>query len=155
MEPSGLGLAVFRGSTSTRIDDKGRLKIPTLFRGLVQARSGADVFVTSVKGDSVRIYPMQVWSELEAKLLKAPTQHPSLVKFLDRVSYYGQPGELDPQGRVVIPPHLRQKAAIVGEVRVLGRINFLEVWNEERFVDKLDREPWTDDDGLLLSQHGI
>jgi len=155
MEPGGLSLAVFRGSTSTRIDDKGRLKIPTLFRGLVQARSGADVFVTSVKGDSVRIYPMQVWAALEEKLLEAPTQHPSVVKFLDRVSYYGQSGELDPQGRVVIPPHLRQKAAITGEVRVLGRINYLEVWNEERFVDKLDREPWTDDDGLLLSQHGI
>jgi MraZ protein len=155
MEPGGLSLAVFRGSTSTRIDDKGRLKIPTLFRGLVQARSGADVFVTSVKGDSVRIYPMQVWAALEEKLLEAPTQHPSVVKFLDRVSYYGQTGELDPQGRVVIPPHLRQKAAITGEVRVLGRINYLEVWNEERFVDKLDREPWTDDDGLLLSQHGI
>ena len=155
MEPGGLSLAVFRGSTSTRIDDKGRLKIPTLFRGLVQARSGADVFVTSVKGDSVRIYPIQVWRELEERVLKAPTQHPTLVKFLDRVSYYGQTGELDPQGRVVIPPHLRQKAAIVGEVRVLGRINFLEVWNEERFVNKLENEPWTDDDGLLLSQHGI
>jgi MraZ protein len=155
MEPGGLTVAVFRGSASTRIDDKGRLKIPTLFRGLVQARSGADVFVTSVKGDAVRIYPMQVWAELEERLKKAPTQHPSLVKFLDRVSYYGQSGELDPQGRVVIPSHLRQKAAIVGEVRVLGRINYLEVWNEERFVDKLDREPWTDEDGLLLSQHGI
>ena len=155
MEPGGLSLAVFRGSTSTRIDDKGRLKIPTLFRGLVQARSGADVFVTSVKGDSVRIYPILVWRELEERVLKAPTQHPTLVKFLDRVSYYGQTGELDPQGRVVIPPHLRQKAAIVGEVRVLGRINFLEVWNEERFVNKLENEPWTDDDGLLLSQHGI
>ena len=155
MEPGGLSLAVFRGSASTRIDDKGRLKIPTLFRGLVQARSGADVFVTSVKGDSVRIYPMQVWTELEARLVKAPTQHPSLVKFLDRVSYYGQSGELDQQGRVVIPPHLRQRASIVGEVRVLGRVNYLEVWNEERFVEKLASEPWTDDDGLLLSQHGI
>ena len=93
MEPGGLSLAVFRGSASTRIDDKGRLKIPTLFRGLVQARSGADVFVTSVKGDSVRIYPMQVWSELEQRLLKAPQQNPALVKFMDRVSYYGHSGE--------------------------------------------------------------
>ena len=155
MELGGLSLAVFRGSASTRIDDRGRLKIPTLFRGLVTARSGADVFVTSVKGDSVRIYPMQVWSELEQRLLKAPQQNPALVKFMDRVSYFGQPGELDPQGRVAIPPHLRQRAGITGEVRVLGRINFLEVWNEDRFVDKLAREPWTDDDGLLLSQHGI
>jgi len=127
----------------------------SLFRGLVHARSGADVFVTSVKGDSVLIYPMQVWADMEERVLKAPTQHPALVKFMDRVSYFGQPGELDPQGRVAIPPHLRQRAGITGEVRVLGRINFLEVWNEDRFVDKLAREPWTDDDGLLLSQHGI
>ena len=155
MDVSGQKTAVFRGSQSTRIDDKGRLKIPTLFRGLVHARSGADVFVTSVKGDSVLIYPMQVWAEMEERVLKAPTQHPSLVKFMDRVSYFGQPGELDPQGRVLIQPHLRQRAAIVGDVRVLGRINFIEVWNEERFADKLAREPWTDDDGLLLSEHGI
>ena len=124
MDVSGQKSAVFRGSASTRIDDKGRLKIPTLFRGLVHARSGADVFVTSVKGDSVLIYPMQVWADMEERVLKAPTQHPALVKFMDRVSYFGQPGELDPQGRVAIPPHLRQHAGITGEVRVLGRINF-------------------------------
>ena len=71
------------------------------------------------------------------------------------MNYYGQPGELDGQGRVVIPPHLRERAAIVGDVRVLGRINYLEVWNDERFARKLQREPWTDDDGLKLSEHGI
>lgn len=155
MADSGPKPTALRGSETTRVDDKGRLKIPAIFRGRIQDRSGADVFVTSVKGDSVRIYPMQVWTELEERVLKAPTQHPALVKFMDRVSYFGQQGELDPQGRVVIPPNLRKGAAIVGEVRVLGRINFLEVWNEERFADKLAREPWTDDDGLLLSQHGI
>jgi MraZ protein len=155
MDQSGPSVAVLRGSATTRIDDKGRLKIPTLFRGLVHARSGADVFVTSVKGDCVRIYPMQVWAELEERVIKAPTQHPALVRFMDRVSYFGQSGELDAQGRVLIPADLRQRAAIAGEVRVLGRINFLEVWNEERFADKLAREPWTDDDGVQLSEHGI
>jgi MraZ protein len=98
---------------------------------------------------------MQVWAELEERVIKAPTQDPALVRFMDRVSYFGQSGELDAQGRVLIPPDLRQRAAISGEVRVLGRINFLEVWNEERFADKLAREPWTDDDGLRLSEHGI
>jgi MraZ protein len=155
MDVSGPELAVFRGSASTRIDDKGRLKIPTLFRGLVHARSGPDVYITSLKGDSVRIYPMQVWSELEARLLKAPTQHPSLQKFMTRTAYFGTPGELDPQGRVLIPTHLRERAAIAGEVRVLGRTNYLEVWNEQRIKDQIDGDQWTDDDGLLLSQHGI
>ena len=155
MADSGQKPAALRGSETTRVDDKGRLKIPAIFRSLIHARSGADVFVTSVKGDSVLIYPIDVWAEMEDRIVKAPTQNPALKRFIDRVSYFGQPGELDPQGRVLIPQQLRQRASIVGEVRVLGRINFLEVWNEERFADKLAREPWTDADELLLSQHGI
>ena len=144
-----------RGSSSARIDDKGRLKVPTVFRGVIQDQHGPDVFVTSLTGDCVRIYPMPTWLEIEGKLLQMPGNHPSRLKFLDRVNYYGQAVELDGQGRVVIPANLRESAAIVGDVRVFGRINYLEVWNEERFLHKLQREPWTDDDGLGLSGHGI
>jgi MraZ protein len=144
-----------RGSFPARIDDKGRLKVPTVFRGVIQDLQGPDVFVTSVTGECVRIYPMQVWLEIEEKLSKIPANHPSRLKFLDRVNYYGQTGELDAQGRVVIPAHLRESASIVGDVRVFGRIDYLEVWNDERFTQKLTREPWMDEDGLRLSEHGI
>jgi MraZ protein len=144
-----------RGSGSARIDDKGRLKVPTTFRGVIRDQQGPDVFVTSLTGECVRIYPMGVWVELEQNLSRVPSNHPARLKFLDRVNYYGQVGELDSQGRVVIPAHLRESASIVGDVRVLGRINHLEVWNEERFLAKLRSEPWTDEDGLRLSEHGI
>jgi MraZ protein len=144
-----------RGSSATRIDEKGRLKVPTMFRGVIHDQHGADVFVTSVTGDNVRIYPMPVWLEVERKLSQMPSTHPTRLKFLDRVNFYGQVGELDSQGRVVIPPHLRESAAIVGDVRVFGRIDYVEVWNAERFEEKLQRESWTDDDALRLSEHGI
>ena len=144
-----------RGSSGARIDDKGRLKVPTMFRGVIQDQQGPDVFVTSLTGECVRIYPMQVWLEVERKLSQMPASHPSRLKFLDRVNYYGQVGELDGQGRVVIPPQLRDSAAIIGDVRVFGRIDYLDVWNEERFLKKLEREPWVDDDGLKLAEHGI
>ena len=144
-----------RGSSSARIDDKGRLKVPTIFRGVIQDQQGPDVFVTSLTGECVRIYPMKAWLEIEQNLSRAPGNHPSRLKFLDRVNYYGQAAELDGQGRVLIPAHLREGASIVGDVRVLGRINHLEVWNEERFLEKLRQEPWTDEDGLRLSEHGI
>ena len=150
MEQKGL-----RGSSATRIDEKGRLKVPTMFRGVIHDQHGADVFVTSVTGDSVRIYPMPVWLEVERKLSQMPSNHPARLKFLDRVNFYGQVGELDSQGRVVIPPHLRDSAAIVGDVRVFGRIDYVEVWNAQRFAEKLQREAWTDDDALRLSEHGI
>jgi MraZ protein len=144
-----------RGSASARIDDKGRLKIPTQFRGLVRDQTGAEVFVTSLTGECVRIYPMAVWLAVEQKVLEMPSNLPARLKFLDRVNYYGLEGELDGQGRVVISPLLREHAAIVGDVSVIGRINHLEVWNVERFNAKLVREPWGDRDGLKLSKHGV
>ena len=150
MEQKGL-----RGSAPARIDDKGRLKVPTIFRSVIHDQQGPDVFVTSLTGDCVRIYPMTVWLEVERKLSNIPDNHPARLKFLDRVNYYGQTGELDTQGRIVIPAHLRDSASIVGDVRVFGRIAYLEVWNDERFVQKLQRDPWTDEDGLRLSEHGI
>jgi MraZ protein len=144
-----------RGSAAARIDDKGRLKVPTLFRADIQGRQGPDVFVTSLTGECVRIYPMPAWLEVERKLSAMPSNHPSRLKFLDRVNYYGQTSELDGQGRIVIPPLLRTSASIVGEVRVFGRIDHLEVWNEERFAQRMHREPWTDEDGLRLAEFGI
>lgn len=150
MEHKGL-----RGSASARIDDKGRLKVPTNFRTAIQEQHGIDLFVTSLSGDSVRVYPMPVWLEIERRLSQMPSAHPARQKFLDRVNYYGQVAELDSQGRVVVPALLRESAAIVGDCRVFGRIDYLEVWNDERFAQKLHREPWTEQDALLLSEHGI
>ncbi|HZJ30961.1 MAG TPA: division/cell wall cluster transcriptional repressor MraZ [Vicinamibacterales bacterium] len=150
MEQNGL-----RGSSAARIDEKGRLKVPATFRGVIQDQHGADVFVTSLTGESVLVYPMPVWLEIEQKLSKMASTHPSRLKYLDRVNFYGQEGELDNQGRVVIPPHLRESASIIGEVRVFGRINHIEVWNAERFAQRLQQGPWTDEDALRLSEHGI
>jgi len=144
-----------RGSSAALIDPKGRLKVPATFRGVIQDQHGADVFVTSLTGESVWIYPMPVWREIELKLSNMASTHPSRLKFLDRVNFYGQEGELDNQGRVVIPPHLRESASIIGEVRVFGRINHIEVWNADRFAQKLQRESWTEEDALRLSEHGI
>jgi MraZ protein len=144
-----------RGSAPARIDDKGRLKVPTIFRTVIHDQQGPDVFVTSLTGECVRIYPMSVWLDVERKLLEGSRNHPARLKFLDRVNYYGQSSELDVQGRIVIPPSLRDSATIVGDVRVFGRIDYLEVWNEERFAQKLHREPWTDEDGRSLAELGI
>ena len=144
-----------RGSAPARVEDKGRLKSPTVFRGVIQDQHGPDVFITSLTGDCVRIYPMPVWLEIERKLSEMPSTHPTRVKFLDRVNYYGVPGELDSQGRIVIPPHLRESASMTGDVRVFGRIDHVEVWNEERFAQKLQRESWTDEDGLRIAEHRI
>jgi transcriptional regulator MraZ len=146
---------VLRGSTSARIDDKGRLKVPNAFRRLVEQTHGRELFLTSLTGEYVRIYPMPVWLEIEAKLAAMPTTHPSRQRFLDRINYFGSDGELDSQGRVIIPPRLREAATMNGDVDVLGQVNYLEVWNHDRLIAKMQRDPFTDDDARALSEFGV
>jgi MraZ protein len=146
---------VFRGNTPARIDDKGRLKVPNAFRSLLESKYGRELFVTSVSGEFVRIYPMPVWLEIEQKLGAMPSTHPSKLRFLDRINYFGQAGELDAQGRILIPTRLREAATMTGEVDVLGQISWIDVWNHDRFFAKMQREPYTDDDARALSEFGI
>ena len=146
---------MFRGNTPARIDDKGRLKVPNAFRSLLEAKYGRELFLTSASGEYVRIYPMPVWLETEQKLGAMPSTHPSRLRFLDRINYFGQVGELDAQGRVLIPARLREAATMSGQVDVIGQITVLDVWNHDRFVAKMQRDPFTDDDARALSEFGI
>ncbi len=146
---------MLRGNSPAKIDDKGRLKVPSGFRAFIEEQYGHELFVTSLAGDSVRVYPMSVWNELERKLAAVPSTLPARGRFFDRVNYYGQAAELDKQGRVLIHPRLRESAEMTGEVDVFGQYNYLEVWNHERFIAKLLREPFTDDDARVLAQYGI
>jgi MraZ protein len=146
---------VFRGNAPARIDDKGRLKVPNTFRSLIESKYGRELFLTSVTGESVRIYPMPVWLDVEERLAKMPSTHPSRLRYLDRVNYFGSPGELDVQGRVLIPVRLRDAATMAGDVDVLGLVNYFDVWNHERFIARLQRDPYTDEDARALAEFGI
>jgi MraZ protein len=84
-----------------------------------------------------------------------PSTHPAKLRYLDRVNYFGSDAELDAQGRVIIPARLRDAASMSGDVDVLGQVNYLDVWNHDRFVAKMQREPFTDDDARALSEFGI
>ena len=146
---------MLRGNYTAKIDEKGRLKIPNAFRALVEGQHGKELFVTSLTGEYVRIYPMPIWMALEEKLAAVPSTHPARLKYFDRINYFGQTAEFDVQGRVLIHPRLRESAGMTGEVDVFGQYAWLDVWSHERFVAKLQREPYTDDDARALSEFGI
>ncbi len=146
---------MFRGNAPARVDDKGRLKIPNGFRSLLEGKYGRELFVTSVTGEAVQIYPMPVWLEIEEKLGAMPSTHPAKLRFLDRVNYFGQTAEIDAQGRVLIPLRLRQSALMSGEVDVLGNYNRLDVWNHDRLESRLKNEPYSDADARALAEYGI
>ena len=146
---------VLRGNSPARVDAQGRLKIPTLHRKVLEEEYGPEVFVTSVTGESVLIYPMSEWEKIEAKLLEAPKLRPEKIKFLRNTSYYGQVARIDKQGRVVIQSHLREAASIDGDVAVIGYLGHLEVWNHNKFVLQLESDPYTREDAIALAELGI
>jgi MraZ protein len=146
---------MLRGNYTARMDSKGRLKVPTPFRRMVEEKHGAGVYVTSLTGENVRIYPLSEWESIEQRLALLPSMDPARRKFLDRTNYYGQQAELDTQGRVLIHPLLRRSAGVVGDVAVLGYLTYLEVWELEQFQQRLLADPYTEEDEAAIARLGI
>ena len=146
---------MLRGSSLAKLDEKGRLKLPASFRAVLEPKFGSDYFVTSLRGDSVRIYPMDVWLRIEERLSRASSLNPSVMRFKNVVNYFGQSSPMDAQGRILIHPLLRERADVRGEVVVLGQQDFLEVWNRTAFEERLHADPLTDADLGALSDLGI
>ncbi len=147
---------MLRGNYTARIDNKGRLKIPTAFRRYLEEKySSAEVYVTSLTGDCARLYPLTEWEAIEQRLALLPSMDPARRKFLDRTNYYGQQAEIDAQGRVLIHPLLRKSAGVVGDVAVLGYLTYLEVWELERFEQRLLSDPYTEEDEAAIARLGI
>jgi MraZ protein len=146
---------MLRGNSPTKVDEKGRLKIPTIFRSEIEQEHGSEFYVTSLYGDSVRVYPFPVWNEIEQKISEAPSTNVAVKRFLRNTNYYGQMVSLDNQGRILIPPMLRESAQIRDEVTVMGTLKYLEIWNAEIFKKKMQDDPLTEADEQALSQLGI
>ena len=133
-----------RGNCPAKVDEKGRLKIPAVFLDELK-EYGTSFYITSTRGESARIYPLTVWGAIEDRLAgKDNTKEKR--KFLMATSYYGQVAELDAQGRVLLPAVLREKAVLKGDVAVLGISEYLEVVNDARVVDQMEKTPLTDEE---------
>jgi len=146
---------MFRGNHPTRVDEKGRLKVPAEFRRVIDEKYSQQFYITSLDGKVAQIYPFEEWERIEQKLASLSTFNPTKKKFLSRVNYWGQQVEMDGQGRLLIPQLLRESAAIKGEVAVLGNLTYLEVRNAETFRKEIETEQFTADDEKTLDELGI
>jgi len=146
---------MFRGNHPTRVDEKGRLKVPAEFKRTIDEKYGQQFYITSRDGNIAEIYPFEEWKKIEEKLATVSNFNPAKKKFLDRVNYYGQMVEMDSQGRVLIPQILRESAEVKGDVLVFGNLTFLEVRNAEAFRKHLEANPLTEEDEKTLADLGI
>ena len=136
--------------STLKVDPKGRLKIPMPLLTTLNG-AGTEFYVTSENGNSVRIYAMKVWNEVEGQLERLCLHNMNSQKFLARVKYFGRAVTMDKQGRVLIPITLRGSAQMKGAVDVLDYVNYLEVWNHARLMNNLKSNPITAQDEKTLN----
>lgn len=146
---------MLRGNYTARIDVKGRLKVPTEFRRLIEEKYGKEFYITSRTGECVQIYPLPEWESIEQRILLLPSTSPERRKFLEKTNYFGQQATMDGQGRLLIHPLLRKKAEVLGDVAVLGYLTYLEVWELDKFEAHMLADPFTEADEAALARLGI
>jgi MraZ protein len=146
---------MFRGNHPTRVDEKGRLKVPAEFKRVIDEKYNAQFYITSLDGKVAQLYPFEEWERIEQKLAALSTYNPTKKKFLARVNYWGQTVEMDGQGRLLMPQLLRDSAQIKGEVAVTGNLTFLEVRNLEAYRLEMETEKFTPEDEKTLDELGI
>ena len=146
---------MFRGNHPTRVDEKGRLKVPAEFKRVIDEKYAQKFYITSQDGIVAQVYPFEEWERIEQRLAALSTYNPTKKKFLTRTNYYGQVVEMDGQGRLLVPQILRESAQLRGEVAVLGNLTYLEVRNLEAFRKEIDEQAFTDDDTKTLDELGI
>ena len=146
---------MFRGNHPTRVDEKGRLKIPAEFKRVIDEKYNEKFYITSLDGKVGQVYPFEEWERIEQKLAGLSTFNPTKKKFLDRVNYYGQMVEMDGQGRLLLPQLLREAAQLKGEVAVTGNLTHLVVRNLEAYRTEIEERSFTSEDEKTLDDLGI
>jgi MraZ protein len=139
---------VFKGSYRHRIDAKGRLPVPAVFRRALGEGGSSTVVVTPLD-QCLAAYPEQEWSRLESQLAALPPfSRP--VKALSRLlSSRAVSCRLDVQGRILLPAALRAAARLEREAVVAGVLNRLEIWEPQAWSAFLaDSERVLDDASL-------
>ena len=143
------------GSYPAKIDEKSRLRLPAKFRRDLPETLDNSYYVTSYDGTCAQIYPIPVWERIARKLQEPPRMDPAKVKFQRATSFYGAVSEMDPQGRILIPAVLREKAQLAGDVSVIAHPDHLEVWNMEIISKDVEEKPISSEEWERLAQLGI
>src|SRR5689334_10748950 len=125
---------MFRGHFEHAIDAKGRTSIPSRFRDVLGGSSDVRLVVTPALFDPcLHVHPMRAWEELEAKIAGLPQFDPNVVAFRRRYVSAAVECEIDKQGRILIPPALREHAELSKEVIWAGMGKTAELWSAERW----------------------
>jgi MraZ protein len=132
---------MFRGATKITLDAKGRLAMPTRYRERIDERSNGRLIATVDRSDPcLLIYPLPEWEEIELKLRRLPTLNPVARRLQRLMIGHATDLELDANGRILLPPSLREYARLSKAAMLIGQGNRFELWDEALWNE--NREQW-------------
>jgi MraZ protein len=129
---------MFRGATRVTLDDKGRMVLPTRQRQRAFERGEGRIVVTVDRDGCLLIYPLPDWEQIERKLMSLPTLNERARRLQRLMVGHATEVELDGQGRLLVPPELREFAALSRHAMLIGQGNRLELWDETRWNERRD-----------------
>ena len=136
---------MFRGINAINLDGKGRLAVPTRYRDALGAQEGAALVVTiDTEETCLLLYPAQQWQIIEDNLQRLPSFNAAARRIQRLLIGHATDVELDAQGRLLLPPLLRDYAQLDKRVVMIGQGNKFEVWDEGLWQSR--REQWLVDE---------
>ncbi len=135
---------MFRGRSLRNIDAKGRLMIPPEFRDEVLATAPDGRLILTNLDNAVSCYPLHEWQELELKLSQVKNASLELRNFTRFFLGGAQDVILDGQGRVLVPPTLRDYAKLDKEVYIVGLGRKFEIWDKARHDEQILSQKYED-----------
>lgn len=146
---------MFRGRYEHNVDPKGRLALPSAWKKALGDHGL--VITTHVSEPCLVAYPEAEWAAFEERLAKLPQFDPSVMKL--RRLYVGGAMDcgVDKQGRVLVPPVLREYASLERDVYWVGAIRTIEIWSKQKWVERVEsaRQTVTAEDLAKLGELGI
>ena len=123
---------MFRGITSLNLDAKGRLAVPARYReALLQQSDGQLVITINHEQRCLWMYPLDVCEDIENKLVKLPSMSPVTQRLKRLLIGHATDCEVDGNGRVLVPPPLREYGELSKQIKLVGQGNKFEIWDEE------------------------
>lgn len=139
---------MYFGSNSISMDAKGRLAIPAKVRDALVAECNGRIVVTAhTEERCLLIYPEQAWQKLLAQIERLPNINRKAAKMQRVLIGYATPLDVDENnGRILLPPTLRDYAGLEKKLMLVGQIHKLELWSEQEWFKYLDAEGEDDEE---------
>lgn len=122
---------MFLGRFEHSVDNKGRVAVPARFRGQLEG----ELIITRGNDHCLYVFTQEAWEPLASKLNDLPTGDADARNLRRAIFSAAEPVEIDKQGRVMIPDHLRQYAGINGNVAIIGLGTYIEIWDQQQWTE--------------------